>query len=235
MLTEKCVVADGAWFGKCVELVQPFSGDVKLQQAGLLHTGQGHDFLPLPHRLLAALSAQIHMKHSKWLQDGTKKGEPNWVRWVFPTLTCRTTHRLLRSAQPSHGLLSHTGHRTRTTGRWSHSDSKQCSGHLKERKCTWQSEQVGMRSYLQEMMVSHTSCSAMVTNDWQQVVSGDLRRTVLGQERLHVQTLQREGNVAADLERVHHLMPKAFQVNAQNLHRSCWKKTNKQTKTVSSK
>lgn len=65
MLTKKCVVADGAWLGKRVELVQPFSGDVKLQQAGLLHTGQGHDFLPLPHRLLTALSAQIHMKHSR--------------------------------------------------------------------------------------------------------------------------------------------------------------------------
>lgn len=49
MLTKKCVVADGAGFSEGVELVQPFSGDVKLQQAGLLHIGQGHDFLPLPH------------------------------------------------------------------------------------------------------------------------------------------------------------------------------------------
>lgn len=65
MLAKKCVVADGAWFSERVELVQPFSGDVKLQQAGLLHTGQGHDFLPLPHRLLTALSAKIHIKHSQ--------------------------------------------------------------------------------------------------------------------------------------------------------------------------
>lgn len=68
MLTKKCVIADGAWFSKCVELVQPFSGDVKLQQAGLLHIGQGHDFLPLPHWLLTALPAQIHEKHSQRLQ-----------------------------------------------------------------------------------------------------------------------------------------------------------------------
>lgn len=65
MLAKKCVVADGAWFSERVELVQPFSGDVKLQQARLLHTGQGHDFLPLPHRFLTALSAKIHIKHSQ--------------------------------------------------------------------------------------------------------------------------------------------------------------------------
>lgn len=49
MLTKKCVIADGAWFSEGVELVQPFSGDVKLQQAGLFHVGQSHHLLPLPH------------------------------------------------------------------------------------------------------------------------------------------------------------------------------------------
>lgn len=49
VLTEKYVVADGAWFGKSVELVEPFSGDVELQQAGLLHVRQSHHLLPLSH------------------------------------------------------------------------------------------------------------------------------------------------------------------------------------------
>lgn len=47
------MVADGARFSEGVELVEPFSGDVKLQQAGLLHVGQSHHLLPLSHRLLA--------------------------------------------------------------------------------------------------------------------------------------------------------------------------------------
>lgn len=47
VLTKKRVIADGAWFCECVELVQPFSGDVELQQAGLLHVGQSHHLLPL--------------------------------------------------------------------------------------------------------------------------------------------------------------------------------------------
>ena len=62
VLTEKRVVADGAWFCEGVELVEPFSGDVKLQQAGLLHVGQSHHLLPLPHRLLAALPAHVEKK-----------------------------------------------------------------------------------------------------------------------------------------------------------------------------
>lgn len=57
MLTKKCMIADGAWFGKGVELVQPLSGDVELQQAGLLHVGQSHHLLPLSHRFLAAFPA----------------------------------------------------------------------------------------------------------------------------------------------------------------------------------
>lgn len=63
-----------------------------------------------------------------------------------------------------------------------------------------------------------TSCGAVVANDREQVVGGDLRRALLGQEGLHVQALQREGHVAADLEGVHHLVPEALQVNAENLH-----------------
>lgn len=69
-----------------------------------------------------------------------------------------------------------------------------------------------------EIKLSRTSRSAMVTNDWQQVVSGDLGRTLFSQEGSHVKALQREGYVAADLEWIHHLVPKTFQVNAQNLH-----------------
>ena len=57
VLTEEGVVADGARFGEGVELVQPLSGDVELQQAGLLHAGQSHHLLPLSHRLLAAFPA----------------------------------------------------------------------------------------------------------------------------------------------------------------------------------
>lgn len=67
------------------------------------------------------------------------------------------------------------------------------------------------------MRLDRTSCRAVVTDDGQQVVSGDLGRTLFGQERLHVEALQREGDVAADLERVHHLVSEALQVNAQDL------------------
>ncbi len=62
VLTEKCVVADGARFGEGVELVQPFSGDVELQQAGLLHIGQSHHLLPLSHRLLTTFPARVQKK-----------------------------------------------------------------------------------------------------------------------------------------------------------------------------
>lgn len=30
MLTQEGMISDGSWFGKCVELVEPFSGNVKL-------------------------------------------------------------------------------------------------------------------------------------------------------------------------------------------------------------
>lgn len=69
-----------------------------------------------------------------------------------------------------------------------------------------------------EIKWSHTSCSAVMTNDWQQIIGGDLGWTLFSQERSHVQALQWEGYVAADLERIHDLVPEAFQVNAQNLH-----------------
>lgn len=57
----------------------------------------------------------------------------------------------------------------------------------------------------------------MVTNDRQQVIRGDLRRAVFGQEGLHVEALQREGDMAADLKRIHDFVTKTFQVNAENL------------------
>lgn len=65
--------------------------------------------------------------------------------------------------------------------------------------------------------LARTSCSAVVTNDRQQVVCGDLGRALFGQERLHVEALQGEGHVAADLEGIHHLVAETFQMNAQNL------------------
>lgn len=73
-------------------------------------------------------------------------------------------------------------------------------------------------SYLMEIKWSHTSCRAVMTNDWQQIIGGDLGWTLFSQERSHVQALQWEGYVAADLERIHDFVPEAFQVNAQNLH-----------------
>lgn len=48
--------------------------------------------------------------------------------------------------------------------------------------------------------LSHTSCGAMVANDGQQIISGDLGWTLFSQERLHVKALQWEGYMAANLE-----------------------------------
>lgn len=79
-------------------------------------------------------------------------------------------------------------------------------------------------SYLRETKLCRTSCGAMVANDWQQIVSGDLRRALFGQEGLHVEALQGEGHVATDLERIHDFVPKTFQVNAKDLqdkHKTC--------------
>lgn len=47
-----------------------------------------------------------------------------------------------------------------------------------------------------------------------------MRWAFFSQERSHVQALQWEGHMAANLERIHDLMPEAFQVNAQNLWKS---------------
>lgn len=67
--------------------------------------------------------------------------------------------------------------------------------------------------------LARTSCSAVVANDRQQIVCGDLGRALFSQERLHVEALQREGHVAADLEGIHHLVAETLQMNAQNLHK----------------
>lgn len=69
-----------------------------------------------------------------------------------------------------------------------------------------------------EVKKSRTSCGAVVANDWKQVIGGDLRRAIFGQEGLHVKALQGEGHVTTDFEGVHHLVPEPFQMNAQNLH-----------------
>lgn len=58
----------------------------------------------------------------------------------------------------------------------------------------------------------------MVTDEGQQVIGGDLGGAVLGQERSEFEALQWEGHVAVDLEGVHHLMAKTFQVDAQDLN-----------------
>lgn len=51
-----------------------------------------------------------------------------------------------------------------------------------------------------ETRLSHTSCGAVVANDRQQIISGDLGWTLFSQERLHVKALQWEGYMAANLE-----------------------------------
>lgn len=62
-----------------------------------------------------------------------------------------------------------------------------------------------------------TACCAMVTNDREKVIGGDLRSALLGQERAEVESLKGEGDMAADFEGVHYLMPEALQVDTQNL------------------
>lgn len=57
----------------------------------------------------------------------------------------------------------------------------------------------------------------MVTDDRQEVVGGDLGHALLGQERPQVQPFQGEGDVAVDLEGIHHLVPEALQVDAKDL------------------
>lgn len=52
----------------------------------------------------------------------------------------------------------------------------------------------------------------MMTNHREQVVGRDLRGAIFGQERPEVQTLQREGHMAIDLEGIHDFVPKALQM-----------------------
>lgn len=62
-----------------------------------------------------------------------------------------------------------------------------------------------------------TAGSAVVTDDWQQVVGGGLVGAVLGQEGLHLEAFQREGHMSADFGGEHKFMSEALEVNAQNL------------------
>lgn len=55
-----------------------------------------------------------------------------------------------------------------------------------------------------------TAGSAVVTDDGQQVVAGDMGRAVLGEKGLHIKAGQREGDVCADLGGKHELMAEAL-------------------------
>lgn len=62
-----------------------------------------------------------------------------------------------------------------------------------------------------------TACCAMVADDREEVVGCDLGLALLSKERTQVKSLEGEGDVAADFERVHDLVPEALQVDAQDL------------------
>lgn len=62
-----------------------------------------------------------------------------------------------------------------------------------------------------------TAGSAVVTDDWQQVIVGGLGGAVFGQERLQVQALEREGDVGAYLGGEHQLVSETLQVDAEDL------------------
>ena len=66
-------------------------------------------------------------------------------------------------------------------------------------------------------MAGLTACCAVVADDREEVVGGDLRRALLGKEWTQVKSLEGEGDVTADFERIHDLVPKALQVDAQDL------------------
>lgn len=55
MGAQEGVVGDRPWLCEGVELIEPFSGHVEPEQAGLPHGSQGHHLLPLTHGLLTAL------------------------------------------------------------------------------------------------------------------------------------------------------------------------------------
>lgn len=69
----------------------------------------------------------------------------------------------------------------------------------------------------EEWLCPLTAGSAVVTDDWQQVIVGGLGGAVFGQERLQVQALQREGDVGAYFGGEHQFVPEALQVDTQNL------------------
>lgn len=71
----------------------------------------------------------------------------------------------------------------------------------------------------EERLCPLTAGSAVVADDWQQVIVGGLGGAVFGQERLQVQALEREGDVGAYLGGEHQLVPEALQVNTQDLEK----------------
>lgn len=68
-----------------------------------------------------------------------------------------------------------------------------------------------------EWLCPLTAGSAVVTDDWQQVVVGGLVWAVFCQKRLQVQAFKREGNMGAYLGGKHQFMSKALQVDTQDL------------------
>lgn len=62
-----------------------------------------------------------------------------------------------------------------------------------------------------------TAGSAVVTDDWQQVIVGGLGGAVFGQKGLQVQALKREGDVGAYLGGEHQFVSEALQVDTQDL------------------
>lgn len=62
-----------------------------------------------------------------------------------------------------------------------------------------------------------TAGSAMMTDDWQQVVAGGLGGAVFGQERLQVQAFEGEWHMGAYLGGEHQFVSEALQVNTQDL------------------
>lgn len=76
----------------------------------------------------------------------------------------------------------------------------------------------------EEWICPLTAGSAVVTDDWQQVIVGGLGGAVFGQKRLQVQALEREGDVGAYLGGEHQFVSEALQVDTQDLEqRSAWR------------
>lgn len=65
-----------------------------------------------------------------------------------------------------------------------------------------------------------TACRAVVADDREEVIGGDLGRALLGEEGAQVKALEGKDTWLLILkEHVHDLVPKPFQVNAQDLGR----------------